>query len=166
MHLSDSLSNLPPALVRLVVALDRLGGLAKLQVSGGVGNEIVDQSGALDPAAVRLRIKENRKLSPGEVTELVAAYEAGATQAELTQRFGLHEQTVRAHLLRQGVTIRPQRKLTDAQEDEVVRLYVEERWTLVELAGHFHMGRTAMRDVLVRRGVERRGRKRRVFKTR
>lgn len=161
-HLSDSLSNLPPALKRLVAALEELGGLENLQVSGDVRSEIVDQSGAEDPAAVRLQVKENRKLSPGELGELVTAYEAGASQVELTQRFGLHEQTVRAHLRRQGVRIRPQQKLTEAEENEVVRLYVEEMWTLVELAGRFEVCQTAIRNVLVRRGVERRGQVRRM----
>ncbi|MCA1676100.1 MAG: helix-turn-helix domain-containing protein [Actinobacteria bacterium] len=136
-HLSDSLSNLPEALARLVTALDRPGGLEKLQVSDGVGDEIVAQSGAVDAGVVRLRVKENRKLSPAEVAELVAAYEAGASQRELARRFGLHEQTVRAHLRRHGVKIRPQRKLTEEQEGEVVRLYVEETWTFAELAERF-----------------------------
>lgn len=116
------------------------------------------QSGALDPGAVRLRVKENRKLSPAEVTELVAVYETGTSQRELSRRFGLHEQTVRAHLRRQGVRLRPQRVLTDAQEVEAVRLYVEEVWTLAEVATKLRVGQTAIRNVLVRRGVGRRGR--------
>lgn len=162
-HLSDSLSNLPPALERLVLALEGLGGLEKMQVSGGdVRGEILGQSGADDPAVVRLRVKENRKLSPAEVGELVDAYEGGASQAELTRRFGLHEQTVRAHLRRQGVSLRPLRALTETQEVETVRLYVEETWSLAELAARFKVGQTAIRNLLVRRGVERRGQTRRV----
>lgn len=162
MHLSDSLSNPGTPLLRLVAALDALGGLAKLQVSGTGRDEIVAQSGSEDPALVRLRVKENRKLSPDEVGELVAAYEAGASQRELTRRFGLHEQTVRAHLRRRGVTLRPQRVLTDAQEAEVVRLYVGEMWTLAEVAARFEVGQTAIRNVLVRWGVERRAQARRI----
>ena len=57
---------------------------------------VVAQSGAVDPATVRLQARKNRKLSPAEVVELVDAYKAGASQRELTRRFGLHEQTVRA----------------------------------------------------------------------
>lgn len=66
----------------------------------------------MDPVAVRLQVKENRKLSSAEVAELVAAYEAGASQRELTA----------------------------AQEDEVVRCYIQETWTLVQLVGHFKLG--------------------------
>lgn len=156
MHLSDSLSNPGTPLLRLVATLDELGGLAKLQISDAGCDEIVAQSGVEDPAVVRLQVKENRKLSPDEVGELVAAYEAGASQRELTRQFGLHEQTVRAHLRRQGVRLRPQRVLTAGQEDEVVRLYVEETWTLREVAALFGVGQTAVRNVLVRRGARRR----------
>jgi len=161
-HLSDSLSNPGTPLLRLVAALEALGGLENMQVSGELQDTIVAQSGAVDPAVVRLQAKENRKLSPAEVAELVGAYEAGVSQRELTRRFGLHEQTVRAHLRRQGVRLRPQRVLTAEQEVEAVRLYVEEVWTLAELAVRFGVGQTAVRNVLVRRGVGRRTQARRV----
>jgi len=114
------ISNLPQALDRLVAVLDALGKLENLQVSSGTLNTIIAQSGAVDPAAVRLQAKENRKLSP---TELVEPYEARASQAELARRFGLHEQTIRAYLRRQGMRLRA---LMEAQEAEAVRLYVEE----------------------------------------
>ncbi|MGQ0775084.1 MAG: hypothetical protein ACT4NY_11815 [Pseudonocardiales bacterium] len=142
--------------------MDELGGLENLRVSGDVHEAIVAQTGAVDPEMVRLQIKENRKLSPAEVVELVDAYEAGASQADLTRRFGLHEQTVRSHLRRQGVKLRPLRALPEEQEVEVVRLYVEETWSLAELAGRFKVCQTAIRNVLVRRGVERRAQTRRV----
>lgn len=132
--------------------LDELSGLKNMQVSCSAQDAIVTQSGAIDPASVRLRVKENRKLSPSEVGELVDAYEAGASQAELTRRFGLHEQTGRAHLRRQGVNLRPQRALTDAQEAEAVRLYVEEMWSLAELAARFEVCQTAIRNVFRRGG--------------
>ena len=121
------------------------------------------QTGMADaPSKVRLQVKENRKLSPGEVVELVDAYKAGASQAKLTRRFGIHEQTVRAHLRRQGVKLRPLRALAEVQEVEAVRLYVEEMWSLAEIAARFKVGQTAIRNVLVRRGVERRAQARRV----
>jgi DNA-directed RNA polymerase specialized sigma24 family protein len=111
-HLSDSLSNPGTPLLRLVAVLDELGGVENLQVSGDTREAVVAQTGAEDVASVRLQVKENRKLSPTEVVELVAAYEAGVSQRELTRRFGLHEQTVRAHLRRQEVNLRSVRVLT------------------------------------------------------
>lgn len=135
--------------------------MKKVQVSGNIQDVIVAQTGAVDPATVRLQVKENRKLSPAEAVELVDAYKAGASQAELTRQFGVHEQTVRAHLRRQGVRLRTLRAMTEAQEVEIVKLYVEEMWSLAELAGLFGVGQAAVRNVLVRRGVERRARARR-----
>jgi transposase-like protein len=161
-HLTDSLSNPAEAVARLVVALGERGGHGNVQVTGGVPEAIIAQTGAVDPASVRLQVRENRKLSPAEVAELVDTYQAGASQRELTRRFGLHEQTVRAHLRRQGVTLRLQRVLTDTQEAEAVRLYVEEVWSLAELAARFEVGQTAIRSVLMRRGVARRAQVRRV----
>lgn len=161
MRLTDSLSNPPQAVERLAGALAALGGLENMQARGDVQAAIVAQSGAVDPATVRLQAKENRKLSPAEVSELVEAYKAGTSQAELSRRFGLHEQTVRAHLRRQGVSVRSQRVLTESQEAEVVRLYVEEVWTFAELAGKFGVGEGAVRGVLVRRGMKRRSQARR-----
>ncbi|HEX6416096.1 MAG TPA: hypothetical protein VFZ62_01080 [Candidatus Saccharimonadales bacterium] len=63
---------------------------------------------------------------------------------------------MRAHLRRAGVTLRPVRALSEAQEDEVVRLYVEKTWSLAELAKKLNVGQSAIRNVLVRRNVERR----------
>lgn len=161
-RLTDSLSNPPQAVQRLVAALEELGELENMQVSSGTQDAIVAQSGAVDPATVRLQVRENRKLSPAEVEELVDAYEAGTSQRELTRRFGLHEQTVRAHLRRQGVKLRPLRALTEAQESDAVRLYIKDVWSLAELAARFKVGQTAVRNVLVRRGIERRAQARRV----
>lgn len=154
--LSDSLPNLPVAIAWLVAALDDLGGLQNVQVSGDAHEAIVTQSGTVAPGAVRLQVKENRKLSPVEVTELVDAYKAGVSQKKLMRWFGVHEQTVRAHLRRKGVKLLPLRALTEEQEVEVVRLYAEETWSLAELAAQFEVEQTAVRNVLMRRGVERR----------
>ena len=144
------------AVDRLVAALGARGGAENVQLSGSTRDAIVEQSGAVDPASVRLQVKENRKLSPAEVVELVDAYQAGVSQAELTRGFGVHEQTVRAHLRRQGMKLRPLRALAEEQEGVAVRLYVEEMWSLAELAVRFKVGQTAIRNVLVRRGAERR----------
>jgi predicted DNA binding protein len=143
-------------LLRLVTALDELDGWENTQVNEGAREAIIAQTGAVEPGTVRLKIKENRKLSPAEVRKLVAAYEAGTSQRELTRRFGLHEQTVRAHLRRQKVTLRPVRVLTEVQEIEVIKLYVEKRWTLAELAEKFEVSAAAIRQVLVRRDIARR----------
>lgn len=119
-HLSDSLSNPTEAVKRLVTVLDDLGGLANVQVSSSVQDSIVTQSGAVDPGRVRLQVKENRKLSPAEVAEVVARYQAGASIRSLSQAFGMHEQTVRAHLRRKGVSLRPLRAERGSRDSDAV----------------------------------------------
>ena len=160
-RLRDSLSNPNKQLRRLLAALENSGGLANLQVSEDAVAELVAQTGAEDPASVRLAIKENRKLSPTEIDGLVERYEAGATIRSLSQSFGLHEQTARAHLRRRGVKLRSLCALTDEQEVEVVRLYVEEVWSLNELGTRFGVDPSSIRRALLRRGVKRRPPRRR-----
>jgi hypothetical protein len=43
--------------LRLVDALERRGGLVTLQASGGTADSIIAQTGAADPASVRLKVK-------------------------------------------------------------------------------------------------------------
>ena len=110
---------------------------------------------------MRLAVKENRKLTPDEVAEVVARYQAGASIRSLGKTFRMHEQTVRAHLRRQGVTLRSVRALTKSQGDEAVRLYVDEQWTLAEIGRKLNVDHSTIRSLLVRRGVRRRAAARR-----
>jgi hypothetical protein len=45
-------------------------------------------------------------LNASEVDALVNLYKTGASMTGLAQRFGMHFQTVRAHLRRRGVDLR------------------------------------------------------------
>jgi DNA-binding XRE family transcriptional regulator len=56
--------------------------------------------------------RANRKLSSDELAELVDCYRHGALASELAEQYGIHRQTVIAHLKREGVAVRPQVKLT------------------------------------------------------
>jgi hypothetical protein len=82
-HLSDSLSNLGAPLLRLVEVLDEVGELENIQVSEVTREAITAQSGVVDPGLVRMEVRENRILSPDEVTELVESYRRGAGVREL-----------------------------------------------------------------------------------
>lgn len=159
MPLSDSLSNPGQPLVRLKKAVEAAGGVAHLQgETAAAREELIAQTGAEDATSVRVKITENRKLSPAEVTELIAAYQAGTSQGELSRRYGLHIQTVKAHLRRHGVTIRPVQVLTAEQQDEAVRLYVDEAWSLREVASTFGVNPDTVRRTLAGRGIPRRSR--------
>lgn len=158
-HLCYSLSNLPTALVAL---RDGLATGVKAQVSG-YGEEPGGASGRAEPSlgqsgervVTELR-KVDHKLRPDEIAALVGEYEGGATVRSLGRRFSVHEQTVRAHLRRAGVILRPVRALTAEQELEAIRPYVDQQLTLDQVGDQLGVGATTVRKVLIRRGVERR----------
>ncbi len=127
-HLPDSLSNLGTPLLRLIAALDRL---ENVQFSGGAQKAIVAQTGAVDPCLVRARDQGGLKAVACRGSGAGGCLPGWASQRKLTRRFGLHEQTVRAHLSTARRQPRPLRPLMNTQEVEVVRLYVEEMWSLV-----------------------------------
>ncbi len=62
-------------------------------------------------------------LSPTQVDELVAMYQAGATLVEVGERFSVHRRTAAAHLVRRSVPIRS-RGLDECHLAEAVELYV------------------------------------------
>jgi hypothetical protein len=113
-HLSNSLSNPGTPLLRLVTALDEVGGPEKPHVSASTCDAVMAQSGVVDPALVRLRVKENRILTPDEVAELVEAYRRGAGVRELARQYEVHRHTVDRHLDRAGIVKRPMVKMTPA----------------------------------------------------
>lgn len=69
----------------------------------------------------------------------------------LATRYGIHRHSVRAHLDRAGVVVRP-RGLTDLQTDEAVRLYVA-GWSLTKLAERLGCDHETVRRALKLRGV-------------
>ena|GEM_PF-3586861 len=164
-HFPDSLYNPSDPLRRLLAVRQQVAELATSQVSTGVC-EAVTQADADDPPSVRADVRENRKLSPDEIVDLVRQYQVGATIRSVAQQFGLHEQTVRAHLRRQGMALRPLRALTDAATAELVRLYVDKTWTMLELARKFRISESAVRKALIRECIPRRAQARRPSVTR
>lgn len=157
-RLRDSLSNPDTPLSRLLDAWERRS-ISNSSVD--LRNAIADQIGTTDERSIRFEVKENRKLSHEEIAELVDSYKSGATQVSLSLMYGVHEQTVKAHLKRQGIKTRPVHALTDQQESEVERLYVEKTWSMEEIAVRFKIGEATARSILVRRNVTRRASTRR-----
>jgi transposase-like protein len=106
-----------------------------------------DRTGSGSPRAI------HRRLQPQELADLAAAYEAGATTHELAARFGIHRNTVSAHLERADVTTRTRRGLSPDDVDEAARLY-HEGWSGARLAKKFgvsdHTIRATLRNVGVR----------------
>jgi predicted DNA-binding protein (UPF0251 family) len=89
------------------------------------------------PPRARPRSTRQRqvRLSPDELAELVAEYQAGFDSYDLAVRWGVHRHTVSEHLKRAGVQTRFQ-GLADFQVAEAKRLYLA-GWSLARLGEHF-----------------------------
>jgi lambda repressor-like predicted transcriptional regulator len=107
---------------------------------------------AVEPG-VRVLRQPNRRLQPSEVDELVIRYQAGATMSGLAKDFGMHFQTVRAHLRRNGVSLRSEQPaLTSDDIAEAVALY-QQGWSTYRLGERFQVDRSTVGKALRRAGV-------------
>jgi DNA-directed RNA polymerase specialized sigma24 family protein len=93
------------------------------------------------------------RLTAPEVQTLVAAYQHGRSMAALARDFELDKSTVRAHLVRAGIELRPQAVLTPAQVAEVVLRYKAGN-TLKQLGPQFGVSHNTIRNYLMRERVQ------------
>ncbi|RFS84419.1 hypothetical protein D0T12_18440 [Actinomadura spongiicola] len=96
-----------------------------------------------------------KQLKAEQATELVQAYEAGATLHQLAARFGIHRATVSNILNRHRVKTR-WRRLTEEDIDEAACLY-EEGLSLARVAEQLGVSADGVRYQLRKRGVKMRG---------
>ena len=101
-------------------------------------------------------------ITPAQTAALADGYKAGATIAELTERTGLHRQTVIRHLVCAGVQL-PRCGLTDKQARIAAELYVG-GLTLVEVGKRLGVSEGTIGTSLRRQGVARRAAGRRATK--
>lgn len=94
-----------------------------------------------------------RRLSPSEIDELVAAYQAGEKVADLVARFDIGRTTVKAHLRRRGIAGRPYREVHGELLARVVALYAG-GWSLRAIEAELSIGREAIRAGLSHAGVQ------------
>src|SRR5690606_23890110 len=90
-------------------------------------------------------------LSPAQVDELVALYEAGATLVELGERFSVHRRTAAAHLVRRSVPVR-RRGLDERRLAEAAELY-SDGLTLMEVGLRFGVSQQTVGRALVATGI-------------
>lgn len=98
-----------------------------------------------------------RRLGPGEVTELVAAYRQGVPVEELATSFRVNQTTVLGHVRRHGVPKRNRRAIRADDLDRAVKLYAQGRsadWIAEEL----EVAASTVRQTLKDAGVEMRPR--------
>jgi DNA-binding CsgD family transcriptional regulator len=87
----------------------------------------------------------------------VARYGTGASPSELAGAFRINEATVYGHLKRQGAPTRPYRKLHGELLEQAVRLYVDQRLSVREVALQLGVGRETVRAGLQQAGARLRG---------
>lgn len=100
-----------------------------------------------DPLVGSLPVQ--RRLGPGEVADLVAAYRTGVPVEELAASFRVNRTTVLGHVRRHGVPKRDRRALQGDDVDKAVRLYAEGRsadWVSVEMQVAASTVRRALKD--------------------
>ena len=89
-------------------------------------------------------------LSAEEITELVAAYQDGASLQALARQFNAHAQTVMAHLARNGVERRPNGQKLFGERLEEARRLRREGWSLNDLAAKFDVSYDTMRRAMLK----------------
>ena len=110
-----------------------------------------EQEDVVDRMPTRPR-KRQRRLTPDEVDELVAAREAGSTMVQLAEQFGIKRQTVSAILHRQGDPRPHQPKLSPADVHEAVQRYNSGEPS-PSIATDFNVHPESLRRALRRSGV-------------
>ncbi len=97
--------------------------------------------------------QSHKRLSAGELNNLIERYEAGGTVKGLAREVGVHHETARHYLHRAGV-MRPRREpLTKAEVEEAVELYGS-GLTIAQVAAKFDRKYQTMRQALLRAGVQ------------
>jgi DNA-directed RNA polymerase specialized sigma24 family protein len=94
-----------------------------------------------------------RALSPKQQEEVIAAYEAGMSQPEISEVFGVYPSTVSRILKRRGVKFRRYRALRDEQERVLVSAYLGGSPGRV-VAKAFGISHQTVYDILKRHGIK------------
>ncbi|MDV6291466.1 hypothetical protein [Rhodococcus aetherivorans] len=108
--------------------------------------------GALERRTSVARPRANRKLEPVEVAELMRRYRKGATVYKLAEEFGMHRQTVSAHLHREGIALRSRVRMTPQLLARATELY-EAGWSTVQIGKELGLGTSTVGKALKRGGV-------------
>ena len=140
MRLRELLSNLPSPLERALAGVSAPSNLNETRPYRYRNRDMTS-------------FQANRKLQPAEIAALIASYSGGTSIKALGRQFKLHEQTVRAHLERAGVKLRPQQVLSQDQVDEITQLY-QAGASLRQLGLQYDVAGNSIRNYLLRAGVQ------------
>ena len=110
-----------------------------------------DKTGELGRESRSQTRRTARRLSEGDVTELISRYEDGATVYDLAKRFTIHRTTVSGHLHRRGVKVRGL-SLDQRQVEGAIRLYAQ-GWSVARIGRHVGADGSTVWRALRMRGV-------------
>lgn len=102
----------------------------------------------LPPLAAR-----QRRLTAEEIVQILLAYRARASIADLAKQHGVRCSTISELLRRSGIPIRVARVLDDAGVHEAARLY-QLGWSLARVGTHLGFDAETIRQHLKRHGVQ------------
>jgi DNA invertase Pin-like site-specific DNA recombinase len=111
-------------------------------------DQILHRQPRVTPPVPRRKVR----LTPAELSELVADYQSGLTMRGVATRWGLNRHTVAGYLRRSGIELRRQ-GLSDFQIAEAKRLYLS-GWSVARLAAHFDCYGTTVWRELKKAGVQ------------
>lgn len=121
-------------------------------------NDLIEVARASTPTARpnrRIPKKAVPRLAPDRVEKLIALYTQGDSIYQLARRFSIHRGTVKDHLYRAGVEIRPgaQSKLSESDKNEITKLY-EKGLSIHKIALQFGVTDNPVHRALKERGVK------------
>ena len=95
----------------------------------------------------------NRKLTPAERSKLAEEYRFGLSVLELARKYNTHRHTVAAHLEREGVAVRSQKKMTPRLVAAAKQLYQQGN-SLTEVGKQLGVEASTVGKALKRAGVQ------------
>ena len=107
-----------------------------------------------DPNSIVKRIKQQQKhLTKAETRKIVEKYNAGVSTYELALEFGCHRYTISNALKRSGIVVDKHVEGRKYKTEEVIRLYVEEKKTVQQIAEMFDVCDGTIYKCLKRNGI-------------
>ena len=107
-----------------------------------------------DPNSIVKSIKQQQKhLTKAETRKIIEKYKAGVSTYDLAQEFGCHRYTISNALKRSGIVVDKHVEGRKYKTEEVIRLYVEEKKSVAELAKKFGVCDATIYKCLKRNGV-------------
>lgn len=93
-------------------------------------------------------IKKKRYLSDEDVTQICELYKKGCSCQDIFRKTGFPEESIRHHLKKNGLYKTGRYVLTEDEQNEIRRLYNDEKVTITELSKTYHKTTNKIKDVL------------------